>query len=167
MQINPNIYSHRDREDPTRSPNSPSTPTLHPHPPPSPSTLHCDYLNGWNSNKQTNKKQKQNQKKPTKNKTKQNKTKNKKQKKKTGHTRKILTKMVNLRDIAGTRKNIHILMSIACLERDCSRSSAIHKVNCAPLALCIRLRRWCSCPSFPLVDDLPPKAEEHPLPWFY
>ena len=40
---------------------------------------------------------------------------------------------------------------------------ALH-FHCAPLAQCIRLRRWFSCPSFPLVDDPPTKAEEHPLP---
>ena len=43
---------------------------------------------------------------------------------------------------------------------------ALHS-HCAPLAQCIRLRLWFSCPSFPLVDDPPTKAEEHPLPWFY
>ena len=40
---------------------------------------------------------------------------------------------------------------------------ALH-FHCAPLAQCIWLRRWFSCPSFPLVADPPTKAEEHPLP---
>ena len=39
--------------------------------------------------------------------------------------------------------------------------------HCAPLAQCIWLRRWFSCPSFPLVDDPPTKAEEHPLSWLH
>ena len=36
----------------------------------------------------------------------------------------------------------------------------------APEAQYIYLQRWFSCSSFPLVVDLPAKANEHHLPWF-
>ena len=58
-----------------------------------------------------------------------------------------------------------IMILLLLLVRPCD-VVALH-FHCAPLAQCIWLRFWFSCPSFPLIDNLPTKAKEHPLPWFY